>query len=98
LTETHLSAADTAALLTRGDTLFSKGDIYAARLFYERAADAGDGQAALRLGETFDPVFLDLARLRGVRGDLSAALFWYRRSRDLGVAEAGLLLKSLGAK
>ena len=48
--------------------------------------------------ETFDPVFLDLARLRGVRGDLSAALFWYRRSRDLGVAEAGLLLKSLGAK
>jgi peptidase C39-like protein len=98
LTETHLSTADTAAFLTRADMFFSKGDIAAARLFYERAADAGDGQAALRLGETFDPVFLDLARLRGVRSDLSAALFWYRRARDLGIAEAGLLLKSLGAK
>jgi hypothetical protein len=98
LTETRLSAADTAALLARGDMLFSKGDIAAARLFYERAADAGDGQAALRLGETFDPVFLDLSRLRGARGDLSTALFWYRRARDLGIAEAGILLKSLGAK
>jgi hypothetical protein len=74
LTEPRLSAADTAALITRGDMLFSKGDLAAARLFYERTADAGNGQAALRLGETFDPVFLDLARLRGARGDLSAAL------------------------
>jgi Peptidase C39 family len=98
LTETRLSAVDTAALLTRGDMLFSKGDLAAARLFYERAADAGDGQAALRLGETFDPVFLDQARLRGARGDLSTALSWYRRARDLGVAEAEILLKSLEAK
>jgi hypothetical protein len=98
LTETRLSAADTAALLARGDVLFSKGDVAAARLFYERAADAGEGQAALRLGETFDPVFLDQARLRGARGDLSTALSWYRRARDLGVAEAEILLKSLETK
>jgi Peptidase C39 family len=96
--ETRLSAADTAALLARGDVLFSKGDVVAARLFYERAADAGEGQAALRLGETFDPVFLDRARLRGARGDLSTALSWYRRARDLGVAEAEILLKSLETK
>jgi peptidase C39-like protein len=98
LTETRLSAADTAALLARGDVLFSKGDVVAARLFYERAADAGEGQAALRLGETFDPVFLDQARLRGARGDLSTALSWYRRARDLGVAEAEILLKSRKTK
>ena len=95
LTETRLSDADTAALLARGDVLFSKGDVVAARLFYERAAYAGEGQAALRLAETFDPVFLDQARLRGARGDLSTALSWYRRARDLGVAEAEILLKSL---
>jgi len=90
----QLSAADLAALLARGDMLFSKGDLVAARLFYERAADAGEGQAALRLGETFDPVFLDRARLRGARGDLSTARSWYRRASDLGVAEAEILLKS----
>jgi peptidase C39-like protein len=94
----RLSAADLAALLARGDVLFSKGDLIAARLFYERAADAGEGQAALRLGETFDPDFLDQARLRGARGDLSTALSWYRRARDLGVAEAEILLKSLETK
>ncbi len=90
----QLSAADLAALLARGDMLFSNGDLVAARLFYERAADAGEGQAALRLGETFDPVFLDRARLRGARGDLSTARSWYRRASDLGVAEAEILLKS----
>ena len=98
LPETRLSAADAAALLARGDVLFSKGDVVAARLFYERAAYAGEGQAALRLGETFDPAFLDQARLRGARGDLSTALSWYRRARDLGVAEAEILLKSLETK
>ena len=98
LTEARLSAADTAALLARGDVLFSKGDVIAARAFYERAADAGEGRAALRLGETFDPVFLDQARLRAARGDLSTALSWYRRARDLGVAEAEILLKGREVK
>jgi Peptidase C39 family len=92
------SPAELAALLARGDVLFTKGDLLAARLFYERAADGGNGQAALRLGETFDPVFLDQAHLRGARGDWSIALSWYRRARDLGVAEAEFLLKSLEAK
>jgi hypothetical protein len=98
LTEARLSAADTAALLARGDVLFSKGDVIAARAFYERAADAGEGRAALRLGETFDPVFLDQARLRAARGDLSTALYWYHRARDLGVAEAEILLESRKVK
>ena len=91
-------APEIAALLARGDVLFSKGDLLAARLFYERAADGGNGQAALKLGETFDPVFLDRAHLRAAHGDWSIALSWYRRARDLGVGEAEILLKSLEAK
>jgi Peptidase C39 family len=91
-------AAELTELLARGDVFFSKGDLLSARLFYERAADAGNGQAALRLGETFDPVFLDQARLPGARGDGSMALSWYRRARDLGIAEAEILLKSIEAK
>jgi hypothetical protein len=37
----------------------SDTDIASARLFYERAADAGNGRAALRMGESFDRAFLD---------------------------------------
>jgi hypothetical protein len=55
------------ALMARGDALV------AARLFYEFAADAGNAQAALRLGQTYDPAFLAKAQLRGVRPDASVA-------------------------
>jgi len=72
--------------------------VASARLFYERAADAGNGEAALRLGETFDPNFLKRAKLRAVQGDAAAAVFWYRRARELGVAEAEILLKGIQTK
>jgi hypothetical protein len=98
LVDASLSAAEIAVLLARGDKSFSSGDVASARLYYGRAADAGDGQAALRLGETFDPVFLERAHLRSARGDLTAAWSWYRRARDLGVAEGEVLLNSLEAK
>src|ERR1041384_6545198 len=63
------SATEIAALLARGDALIAKGDLASARLFYERAAEAGDGPAALRLGESYAPAFLAQAHLSGVRGD-----------------------------
>jgi len=94
----RLSAVDMEALLARGDTLLSVGDVISARLFYERAVDAGGGLAAIRLGETFDPLFLDRVHLHGARGDPGAALFWYRRARDLGTSGAEVLLKALEAK
>ena len=96
--EPRSSTAETAALLARGDSLFGVGDVSSARLFYERAADAGDGQAALRLGETYDPTFLERAKLRAVQGDAGAAIFWYRRASELGIAEAEILLKGIQTK
>jgi hypothetical protein len=94
----RLSADEMAALVARGDTLLSAGDVASARLFYERAADAGGGVAAIRLGETFDPLFLGRVHLSGVRGDPAAASFWYRRARDLGATDAVVLLKALETK
>jgi TPR repeat protein len=88
---------ETAPLVERGDRLFGVGDIASARLFYERAADAGDGQAALRLGETYDPAFLERAQLR-VQGDRALAVFWYQRARELGASEAEILLKGAQAR
>ncbi len=94
LRELRASTAEISALLARGDSLFGVGDVASARLFYERATDAGDAQAALRLGETYDPFFLALARFNGAHGDVVVATRWYRRARDLGASEAEILLKS----
>jgi protein involved in polysaccharide export with SLBB domain len=98
ISEAQLSDTERAALLARGDALLSTGDATSARLFYERAAAAGDGLAALRLGETFDPVFLGRARLRDVPSDLATAVSWYHRAQDLGVTGAEVLLKGLETK
>src|SRR5271155_3776568 len=78
------SAAEIAGLLARGDWLFATGDVASARLLYERAADAGDARAAVRLGETFDPAYLDGSHMRGLHGDPDMAVLWYRHARDLG--------------
>ena len=89
---------DTAALVERGDALLGIGDVVSARLFYERAVEAGDAHAAIRLGETFDPAFLAHARSNGVRGDPAVALKWYKRARDLGASEADILVMSIEQK
>jgi TPR repeat protein len=89
-----------AELLARGDTLLRRGDVASARLFYERAANAGDGRAVLRASATFDPAFVGRDVLRGARGDPAEARFWYQRARDLGEveAEAERRLKSFETK
>ena len=91
-----LTPPEVAALLTRGDGLLANGDIASARLCYERAAEGGNAQAALRLGESYDPAFLAQTQLNGVRGDKKAAARWYQRAIELGANEADTLLKSLG--
>jgi hypothetical protein len=91
----RLSAAEIAALVTRGDTFLRARDIVSARLFYERAADGEDGDAALRLGATFDPGFLSQTGDRGALSDRTQASFWYRRALDLGNAAAQEHLKNL---
>ena len=79
---------DVAGLLARGDGYLGIGDVTSARLFYERAADAGSGQGAMRLGATFDPNFLGRAGLVGTRGDQARADMWYHRARGLDTADS----------
>jgi len=92
------SATEIAGLLARGDWLFATGDVVSARLLYERAAGAGEARAAMRLGETFDPVYLDRSHPRGLHGDPDMAMFWYRHARDLGATGVATRLKKLEAK
>jgi hypothetical protein len=94
----RLSAAETAGLVARGDDFLAAGDIASARLFFERAADAGDGRAAMRMALTYDAAFLDRAGLRGLGSDSERATFWYRRARELGEGKAEPPLGSLGTE
>jgi hypothetical protein len=92
---TNLTSNGIKALINRGDLLLGSGDITSARLFYERAANAPDAQAALRLGESYDPAFLQRARLNRAAGSVSLAAQWYQRAGELGAPEADMLLRAL---
>ena len=91
----HLSAAEIAELIGRGDQTLATGDIAAARLFYERAAESGSAAAARQVGKTYDPLFLAAAQARGIRGDPVAAARWYRKASAGGDKEADALMKRL---
>jgi hypothetical protein len=80
----RVTADEIAALVTRGDGFLAAGDIASARLFFQRAADAGDSRAAMRMAMTFDAAFLDRAGVHGSRSDPEQAAVWYQRARDLG--------------
>jgi TPR repeat protein len=92
--EDKLTPIEIKKLVERGTMLVGSGDLPSARRLYERAAEAGDPQAAIYLGETYDPAFLKRARFgKSVRGHLDSAVYWYRRARDLGSNEADEMLK-----
>lgn len=83
-----------AALMKRGDQLLELGDTAAARLLFQRAAEAGDAAAATSLGKTFDPGFAAPGSAR----DPGRAAEWYKRALALGDPKAADLLKRLGVR
>jgi hypothetical protein len=88
-----LSAAEIDALLGQGEALLRTGRAGDARPLLERAAVAGDGAAAMRLGQTYDPAFLARMRWQGIHADAGLAVFWYRRGQELGNGEAAYWLR-----
>ena len=92
-----LTSDQVKTLIARGDLMLGSGDLTSARLFYERAANAPDAQAALRLGESYDPAFLASAHLRRTTGNVALAAQWYQRAAELGAPEADTLLRALEA-
>jgi len=82
-----LSAQEIASLVERGRVLFEAGDLAAARLFFRRAANAGDAAAALAMGATYDPAVLAKRFVRGIGADAEEARIWYEKARELGSPE-----------
>jgi hypothetical protein len=82
-------------LVRKGDRLLSRGDIAAARAFYERAAAMGSAEAAFALGSTYDPRRLWSLGVFGMVGNKDRARHWYQRAAELGHPEAKARISAL---
>ena len=81
----------------RSEKLLSEGDVKAARILLQRAAEAHDARAALALGATYDPIMLAVLQAHGVAADVSLALDWYAKASGFGSREAQERLRLLAA-
>src|SRR6266849_6480653 len=90
-----LDAETLAALMTRAKSLLALGDIAAARLLLERAANAQDASAAFLLAQTYDPAVLGVRDTRSITPDPVMARDWYRKAASFGSADAQQRLTQL---
>ena len=75
-------------LLAQGEAYLKTGDVVGARMFFKKAADAGDARAAIAMGMTYDPKIFASLKVRGMVPDVQAARRWYQRAVDLGSKDA----------
>lgn len=90
-----LDPDEMAMLIKRGQDFLKSGDIASARLSLRRAANAGNAQAALALGATYDQLILVELGVLGFAPDPAQAHAWYQRARELGSGEAAHRLERL---
>jgi hypothetical protein len=83
-----LDAETLAALMSRAKSLLALGDIAAARLLLERAANAQDATAAFLLAQTYDPAVLGVRDTRSITPDPVMARDWYRKAVSFGSVDA----------
>lgn len=92
-----LAPDEIAMLVKRGKDFLANGDISSARLLLKRAAEAGDPEAALALGSTFDPAVINRLGAIGVHADSAAARKWYEKAAALGSNNASQQIANLAA-
>ncbi|HLG83299.1 MAG TPA: hypothetical protein VKY22_19970 [Bradyrhizobium sp.] len=91
----RIDAQELAILMKRAKDLLAAGDIPAARLLLERAAEGQDANAALMLARTYDPAVLGTSDVRNITPEPDRARTWYQRAAQLGSAEAQRVLAQL---
>jgi hypothetical protein len=84
----RLDASEIAMLMNRGEELVANGNIGAARMMFQPAAEAGDSAAALALAETYDPSALEKMGAKGITPNIAMAQRWYEKAKTLGSPEA----------
>jgi hypothetical protein len=93
--ERILSPDELDKLIARGEKFIEQGDVSAARLVLERAAQARDARAALALGSTYDPNVLGRLGVVGVQAEPEKARLWYEKAAEFGSGEANQRLTAL---
>lgn len=91
----QLPRDELASMLQRANAFIKAGDLSAARLLLQRAAEAGDAHAALTLASTFDPNVLKALGFQDAGADVALARLWYQRAVKFGSAEAPQRLQQL---
>jgi len=89
------NSEELAVLLKRGKELIATGDLAAARLVLQRAAEANVAEAALALGATYDPLVLRQLKVYGFTPDAAMACSWYEKAAELGSSVAPRRLELL---
>jgi uncharacterized protein len=84
-----------AELVKRGKDFMASGDLAAARVVLQRAAESRDAEAALALAATYDPVILRQLKVYGFAADVDMARTWYERATEFGSPEAPRRLEML---
>jgi hypothetical protein len=82
-------------LIAHGRKMIDVGYLAGARGYYKRAAEAGSAEAALALGDTFDPGFIAGIGAHGIRPEPGEARNWYERAKLLGSPAASARLAEL---
>jgi hypothetical protein len=90
-----LDENEITTLIRRGKNLLNDGDFAAARVLFERAANAGSAEAALALGSTYDPNVIKRLGAIMVKPDIENARKWYQLAAARGSAAATLQLANL---
>lgn len=91
----HIDNDELATLMKRARDMLGAGDVPAARLLLERAAEGGDAGAALLLARTYDPQVLGNSDVRNIVPEPDKARRWYRRAAQYGSVEAERRLAQL---
>jgi hypothetical protein len=81
----QIEAPEIELMVKSGLEFMGNGNIAAARMMFQPAAEAGDAVAAFALAETYDPsVLKKLGTKGGITSDVALANTWYERARALG--------------
>jgi hypothetical protein len=86
---------EAARLMARARALVAQGNIAAARLVLERAAETGSAEASFALAETYDPIVLSKWGTSGTRGETTKARELYTKAQAGGVQEANDRINAL---
>ncbi|HLH12040.1 MAG TPA: hypothetical protein VKV77_09200 [Methylovirgula sp.] len=84
----EMTPEEIQVLMQHGRDLERVGYFAGARLFFQRAADAGSAEAARAMGETYDPVEFEKLGVRGLVPDEAMAQKWYERAQELEAKQA----------